>query len=95
MAEIIENTHITGEQHSQFIPKERFNIPKSTNQKVKSTITSLNSGLVTQDNFKTSQSTPFSFVINPNNQTVIDLSQCYFNVAGTLNINNADRKSVV
>lgn len=84
MAEIIENTHITGEQHSQFIPKERFNIPKSTNQKVKSTITSLNSGLVSSDNFAASAGTPYTFVLNPNNQTVVDLSQCYFNIAGTL-----------
>lgn len=84
MAEIIENTHITGEQHSQFIPKERFNIPKSTNQKVKSTITSLNSGLISSDNFAASAGTPYTFVLNPNNQTVVDLSQCYFNIAGTL-----------
>ena len=87
--EINEQAAIQPEQYNQFLPKQKFNIPKSTIQKVKSTITSLNSGLVTQENFKTSQSTPFSFVINPNNQTVIDLSQCYFNVDGTLNVSDA------
>lgn len=87
--EINEQTNIQPEQYNQFLPKQRFNIPKSTMQKIKSTITSLNSGLVTKENFKTSQSTPYSFVINPNNQTVIDLSQCYFNVAGTLDVNDA------
>lgn len=85
--EINEQSNIQPEQYNQFLPKQKFNIPKSTIQKVKSTITSLNSGLVSKDNFKTSQSTPFSFVINPNNQTVIDLSQCYFNIAGTLKVN--------
>ena len=86
MAEIIENTKIGSEQSSQFIPKERFNIPKSTTQKVKSTITSLNSGLVSKENFATSAGTPYTFVLNPNNQAVFDLSQCYFNIAGTLSI---------
>ena len=86
MAEIIENTRIGNEQSSQFIPKQRFNIPKSTTQKVKSTITSLNSGLVSKDNFATSAGTPYTFVLNPNNQAVFDLSQCYFNIAGTLSI---------
>ena len=84
--EINEQTNIQPEQYNQFMPKTKFNIPKSTIQKVKSTITSLNSGLVSKDNFSTSASTPFTFVINPNNQTVIDLSQCYFNVAGTLKV---------
>lgn len=87
--EINEQTNIQPEQYNQFLPKQKFNIPKSTIQKVKSTITALNSGLVSKDNFKTSQSTPFTFVINPNNQTVIDLSQAYFNVAGTLEISDA------
>ena len=87
--EINEQSNIQPEQYNQFLPKQKFNIPKSTIQKVKSTITSLNSGLVNDKNFNTSQSTPFSFVINPNNQTVIDLSQCYFNVAGTLEVNEA------
>lgn len=87
--EINEQSNIQPEQYNQFLPKQKFNIPKSTIQKVKSTITALNSGLVNDTNFKTSQSTPFSFVINPNNQTVIDLSQCYFNVAGTLEISEA------
>lgn len=86
MAEIIENTKIGSEQASQFLPKQRFNIPKSTTQKVKSTITSLNSGLVSKDNFATSAGTPYTFVLNPNNQAVFDLSQCYFNIAGTLSI---------
>lgn len=87
--EINEQTNIQPEQYNQFLPKQKFNIPKSTIQKVKSTITALNSGLVNDKNFNTSQSTPFSFVINPNNQTVIDLSQCYFNVAGTLEVSEA------
>ena len=84
--EINEQTNIQPEQYNQFLPKQKFNIPKSTIQKVKSTITSLNSGLVGKDNFASSASTPYTFVINPNNQTVIDLSQCYFNVAGNLKI---------
>ena len=84
--EINEQTNIQPEQYNQFLPKQKFNIPKSTIQKVKSTITSLNSGLVSEDNFNTSASTPYTFVINPNNQTVIDLSQAYFNVAGTLEV---------
>lgn len=86
MAEIIESTNIGSEQSSQFKPKQRFNIPKSTTQKVKSTITSLNSGLVSKNNFATSSGTPYTFVLNPNNQAVFDLSQCYFNIAGTLAI---------
>lgn len=84
--EINEQTNIQPEQYNQFLPKQKFNIPKSTIQKVKSTITSLNSGLVVSSNFNTSASTPYSFVINPNNQTVIDLSQCYFNVAGKFKV---------
>ena len=84
--EINEQTNIQPEQYNQFLPKQKFNIPKSTIQKVKSTITSLNSGLVSENNFSTSASTPYTFVINPNNQTVIDLSQAYFNVAGTLKV---------
>jgi hypothetical protein len=84
--EINEQTNIQPEQSNQFMPRTKFNIPKSTIQKVKSTITSLNSGLVVSQNFSTSASTPYSFVINPNNQTVIDLSQCYFNVAGKFKV---------
>lgn len=84
--EINEQTNIQPEQSNQFMPRTKFNIPKSTIQKVKSTITSLNSGLVVSKDFSTSASTPYSFVINPNNQTVIDLSQCYFNVAGTFKV---------
>lgn len=92
--EINEQTNIQPEQYNQFLPKQKFNIPKSTIQKVKSTITALNSGLVGKDNFAASQSTPYTFVINPNNQTVIDLSQCYFNVAGKLKIpDGIDMKS--
>lgn len=86
MVEIVEQTNIQPEQYNQFLPKQKFNIPKSTIQKVKSTITSLNSGLVGTNNFASSASTPFTFVINPNNQTVIDLSQCYFNVAGKFKV---------
>lgn len=86
MAEIIENTRIGSEQASQFLPKQRFNIPKSTTQKVKSTITSLNSGLVSSNNFAGSAGTPYTFVLNPNNQTVFDLSQCYFNISGSLRV---------
>lgn len=86
MVEIVEQTNIQPEQYNQFLPKQKFNIPKSTIQKVKSTITSLNSGLVGDKTFQTSASTPFTFVVNPNNQTVIDLSQAYFNVAGKLKI---------
>lgn len=86
MAEIIENTRIGSEQASQFLPKQRFNIPKSTTQKIKSSITSLNSGLVKSNDFATSSGTPYTFILNPNNQAVFDLSQCYFNIAGTLEI---------
>ena len=86
MAEILENTRIGSEQASQFLPKERFSIPKSTTQKVKSTITSLNSGLVSSNNFAASAGTPYTFVLNPNNQTVFDLSQCYFNISGSLRV---------
>ena len=93
MVDINEETNITPEQYNQFLPKQRFNIPKSTIQKVKSCITSLNTGLVS-NNFSSSASTPFSFVINPNNQAVIDLSQCYFNVAGTLRIKNDEIKTL-
>lgn len=86
MAEIIENTKIGSEQSSQFLPKQRFNLPKSTTQKVKSTITSLNSGLISSNNFAASAGTPYTFVLNPNNQTVFDLSQCYFNISGSLKV---------
>lgn len=82
--EINELSQIAPSQAAQFLPKQRFNIPKSTIQKVKSTITSLNSGIVSGSNFKQSQSTPFSWVIGANNMSIIDLSQCYFNIAGTL-----------
>ena len=83
MVEITETSSIPTEQYNQFMPKEKFNFPKATMQKVKSVITSLNSGIVT-DNFQNSASTPYSFVINPNSQCVFDLSQAYFNIAGEL-----------
>lgn len=91
--DINEEANITPEQYNQFLPKQRFNIPKSTIQKVKSCITSLNTGLVSKT-FSQSASTPFSFVINPNNQSVIDLSQCYFNVSGVLKINDDNVKII-
>lgn len=81
--QINEVSQLSPSQYAQFLPKQRFNIPKSTIQKVKSTITSLNSGIVTE-NFAQSQSTPYSFVVGANNMSVIDLSQMYFNIAGEL-----------
>lgn len=81
--QINEVSQISPAQYAQFLPKQRFNIPKSTIQKVKSTITSLNSGIVTE-NFAQSQSTPYSFVVGANNMSVIDMSQMYFNIAGEL-----------
>ena len=86
MSVINEISQITPAQMGQFMPKERFNVAKSTIQKTKSTITSLNSGIVT-DNFKNTASTPYDFVIGGGNTMgVIDLSQCYFNIAGTLQL---------
>lgn len=87
MAEIKEQSGITPQQYAQFLPKQKYNIPKSTLQKVKSVITSLNSGIVTKS-FSNTASTPFDFVINANNMSVIDLAQCYFNIAGLLEIPN-------
>lgn len=88
--QINEVSQISPAQYAQFLPKQRFNIPKSTIQKVKSTITSLNSGIVT-NSFSQTASTPYDFVIGANNMSVIDLSQCYFNIAGTLKFpSNAD-----
>lgn len=81
--QINEVSQLSPSQYAQFLPKQRFNIPKSTIQKVKSTITSLNSGIVTE-NFAQSQSTPYSFVVGANNMSVIDMSQMYFNIAGEL-----------
>lgn len=81
--QINEVSQISPAQYAQFLPKQRFNIPKSTIQKVKSTITSLNSGIIT-NSFSQTASTPYDFVIGANNMSVIDLSQCYFNIAGTL-----------
>lgn len=96
--QINEVSQISPSQYAQFLPKQRFNIPKSTIQKVKSTITSLNSGIV-NENFAQSQSTPYSFVVGANNMSVIDLSQCYFNIAGELefplNLNATSRDIVL
>lgn len=80
MSYIREESSITPEESASFVPKQRYNIPKSTFQKVKSTITSLNSGIVTK-NFSQTASTSYDFVIGANNMSVLDLSQCYFNIA--------------
>lgn len=85
MSVITEQSGITAQQASQFFPKERFNIPKSTVQKVKTTITSLNSGIVTKS-FSQTTSVPYSWLINAQNMSVFDLSQFYFNIAGTLKL---------
>lgn len=87
MSIIQEQSGITTQQASQFFPKERFSIPKSTVQKVKTIITSLNSGIVTKS-FGQTTSAPFSWLINANNMSVFDLSQFYFNIAGTLKLKN-------
>ena len=94
MSVINEISQITPAQMGQFMPKERFNVAKSTIQKTKSTITSLNSGIVTND-FKNTASTPYDFVIGANNMGVIDLSQCYFNIAGTLQLTQNDGVTAV
>lgn len=88
MSIIQEQSGITTQQASQFFPKERFSIPKSTIQKVKTTITSLNSGIVTKS-FGQTTSAPFSWLINANNMSVFDLSQFYFNIAGTLKLKSS------
>ena len=85
MAEIREQSGISSSQASQFFPKERYYIPKSTVQRTKSVITSLNSGIVTST-FKNTASTPYDFVLTANNMSVFDLSQFYFNIAGTLKL---------
>lgn len=85
--QIIEQTGISNQQHNQFIPKERFNIPKATIQKIKSVITSLNSGIVTND-FSNTASTPYSWVLSANNQVIYDLSQMYFNIACDVQLTN-------
>jgi len=87
MSIIQEQSGITTQQASQFFPKERFSIPKSTVQKVKTIITSLNSGIITRS-FGQTTSAPFSWLINANNMSVFDLSQFYFNIAGTLKLKN-------
>lgn len=83
MAEIREQSGISESQAHMFFPKERFNIPKSTIQRTKSVITSLNSGIVT-NTFKNTASTPYDFVLTANNMSVFDLSQFYFEIAGDL-----------
>lgn len=81
--QINEVSQLSPSQYAQFLPKQRFNIPKSTVQKVKSTITSLNSGIV-NEKFEQSQSTPYSFLVGANGLCVLDMSQMYFNIAGEL-----------
>lgn len=88
MSIINEQSGITGQQANQFFPKEHYNIPKSTVQKVKTTITSLNSGIVT-DNFEQTKSTPFSWLLRANNMSIFDLSQFYFNIAGSLKLKSS------
>lgn len=88
MVEIREQSGISSSQASMFFPKERFYIPKSTIQRTKSVITSLNSGIVTSD-FKNTASTPYDFVLTANNMSVFDLSQFYFNIAGELGFESA------
>lgn len=78
--QINELSQLSPSQYLQFVPKQKYNIAKSTVQKVKSTITSLNSGIVTND-FKQSASTPFSWVISANNLSIIDPNSLYFNCA--------------
>lgn len=79
--QINEISQITPAQYLQFVPKQKYNIAKSTIQKVKSTITSLNSGIVTESGFKQTSSSPYNWIIGANNQSIIDLEQSYFNCA--------------
>ena len=85
MASINEISEVSPSQYSNFFPKQHYNIPKATINRVKSTITSLNSGIVTKT-FSQTASTPYDFVIGANSQAIFDLSQCYFNVAGRIRI---------
>ena len=85
MASINEISEVSPSQYSQFFPKQHYNIPKATINKVKSTITSLNSGIVTKT-FSQTASTPYDFVIGANNMSIIDLTQCYFNIAGRIRL---------
>jgi hypothetical protein len=85
MSIIQEQSAISSSQSAQFFPKEKFSIPKATVQKVKTTITSLNSGIVTKS-FGQTTSAPFSWLVNANNMSVFDLSQFYFNIVGTLKL---------
>lgn len=79
--EIHEQSNITPQQYAQFMPKQRYYIPKPTVNRNKITITSLNSGIIT-NNFSNTRSTPYDWVINATNNCVFDLSQAYFNIAG-------------
>ena len=79
--QINEISQITPAQYLQFVPKQKYNIAKSTIQKVKSTITSLNSGIVTESGFKQTSSSPYNWIIGANNQSIIDLESSYFNCA--------------
>ena len=84
--EIHEQSAISSSQASQFFPKEKYYIPKSTLQRNKVVITSLNSGIVT-NSFSTTKSTPYTWVFQPNGGlSVFDLSQMYFNIAGKLKL---------
>jgi len=84
--EIHEQSNITPQQYAQFMPKQRYYIPKPTVNRNKITITSLNSGIIT-NNFSNTRSTPYDWVINATNNCVFDLSQAYFNIAGNFKIN--------
>lgn len=83
--EIHEQSNITPQQYAQFMPKQRYYIPKPTVNRNKITITSLNSGIIT-NNFSNTRSTPYDWVINATNNCVFDLSQAYFNIAGNFKI---------
>lgn len=85
MASINEISEVSPSQYTNFFPKQHYNIPKATINRVKSTITSLNSGIVTKT-FSQTASTPYDFVLGANSQSIIDLSACYFNVAGRIRI---------
>jgi hypothetical protein len=85
MASINEISEVSPSQYTNFFPKQHYNIPKATINRVKSTITSLNSGIVTKT-FSQTASTPYDFVIGANNQSIIDLSACYFNICGRIRL---------
>ena len=85
MASINEISEVSPSQYSQFFPKQHYNIPKATINRIKSTITSLNSGIVTKT-FSQTCSTPYDFVLSPNAQTITDLSAAYFLVCGRIRV---------